>query len=257
MKQEMFVLSAACLIASCVVIRVNQDLVEVRTEDYELTKGSEINFQNTNGDLEVTEWESDFVQIETLIYGDSSVGVPEDLDIHFEKMGENLSVLVDYPDKIFGCSVDFAVRIPYNSDYIVVNNTQNGDTFIDGDVFVEVFASNGDMQISAISANGLVSSNGDIMVELSEQKGSLEISTSNGDISASLIVLNDLMKIESSNGDILVNIPVNTGFEISTGNGDISVDGLEIDESFFIDGDSMASIVTANGDIAIRRIGVL
>ena len=257
MKHEMFVLSAACLIASCVVIRVNKDLVEVRTNDFELARGGEISFQNSNGDLEITEWESDFIQIETLIYGDSAVGVPEDLEILFEDIGESLSILVDYPEKIFGCTVDFAVKIPFDSEYVVINRTQNGDTYIVADVLVDVFSANGDMQIAALSSREIESSNGDIAVELSDQKGSLDVLSSNGDISLSLIVLNDIMNVRSSNGDIIVNLPSEAGFDISTSNGDIFVDGVAVDECVFTDGDGMTSIATSNGDIVVTRTGAL
>ncbi len=236
MKYKMFLLSAACLAASCITIKMNRDLLETRTSDFEVKAGSELSFENTNGDLEVREWELDFVRIETSIYGDSGSGVPPDLNIGFEELENHLSAVVDYPGGMSFCSVDFLVMIPDNMGYTINCTTTNGETLITGDVIANIKSTNGDIYVEAVCSHALETTNGDITALLSGQNG--------------------VLVIETTNGDISVEIPDHIGFEAETTNGDIIVDGVEKEDEVFIDGDWIAGIETTNGDILITRTSI-
>ncbi|MCK5133283.1 MAG: DUF4097 family beta strand repeat protein [Candidatus Sabulitectum sp.] len=233
MKYRMFVLSAACLIASCVVIKLNRDLLEVRTNEFEMAPGSELSFYNTNGDLEVAEWESDFILIETSIYGDSGRGIPEGLDIRFDEFEDHLSATVDYPGRNIFSSVDFSVKIPFDMEYTVNQTTTNGETLIIGAVFANVETTNGDIHVEVLSSHSLT--------------------TTNGDITALLYRQNDVVTVETTNGDILIELPDLIGINVKTRNGDIVVEGVKMDDDVFIDGDWIARIETTNGDICVTR----
>jgi len=236
MKYKMFLLSAACLAVSCITIKVNRDLLEIRTSEFEIEAGSELSFENTNGNLEVREWEQDFVQIETFIYGDSGSGVSPDLIIRFEELEDRLSAVVDYPTGISFCSVNFTVMIPDHMGYTINHSTTNGETLIIGDVIANIESTNGDIYVEAVCSHGLETTNGDITALLSGQNG--------------------VLVIETTNGDVTVEIPDFIGFEAETVNGDIVVEGVKTDDEVFVDGDWIARIETTNGDICISRISI-
>lgn len=233
MKYKMFILSAACLVSSCLIIKVNKELVDSRENEFHLNRGSEISFHNSKGDLELEEWESDFILIETSIYGDSAHGVPEGLNIRFDQSTDDLSVVVDYPGRAIFCSVDFLVKIPTEMDYTINQTTTNGETLIIADVFANVETTNGDIYVEVRSSHSL--------------------ETTNGDITALLYGQNEEVVIETTNGNVSVELPDFMGFDTETVNGVVVIDGVETDDEMFLDGDWIARIETTNGDIHIQR----
>ncbi|MCK5842402.1 MAG: DUF4097 family beta strand repeat protein [Candidatus Sabulitectum sp.] len=235
MKYKIFVLSLALLASSCVVIKLNADLISVRTAEFDMERGSLLSFSNSRGDLEVTEWESDHILIEASIYGDSSRGVPEGLEILFEQTDDNLLSSVTYPGRTFFGSVDLAVKIPFDMGYTIEYSCTNGETFVKGDVTANVESTNGDIHVEVSSAQ--------------------RISTTNGDITALLLMQEDAVAIETTNGDITVELPDHVGLEVETTNGEIYVDGYEITNGVSFDGQWIARIETTNGDVFISRTG--
>ncbi len=233
MKYKMFFLSAACLVSSCIIIEVNNELIETRANEFHLDKGSEINFYNSRGDLELTEWESDFILIESSIYGDSTHGIPEGLDIRFDQSTDKLAVVVDYPGRTIFCSVNFLVKIPTQMNYTINQTTTNGETLIIGDVLANVETTNGDIYV--------------------EVRLSHSLETTNGDITALLYGQNQAVNIETTNGDISVELPDFIGFDTKTVNGNVIIDGVETDDEMFLAGDWIAGIETTNGNIHLQR----
>ncbi len=234
MKYKIVVLLCVCLTASCVVMSVNSDLIEVRTDEFNTISGSELSFYNTNGDMEVAEWDSNFIQIVTSVYGDSGRGIPEGLEIRFEELEDHLSVTADYPERNCFCYVDFAVKIPYEMGYTINQTTVNGETHIVGAVVANVESTNGDIHVEVLSSRFL--------------------RTTNGDITALLLRQNDVVTIETTNGDISVELPDLMGFSVETCNGDVVIDGVEMDDEYFVEGDRIARIETTNGDTSVTRI---
>ncbi len=235
MKYRIFVMSLVFLTASCVIIKVDTDLIGVRTTEFDMKHGSLLSFSNSRGDLEVTEWESDYILIEANIYGDSGRGVPEGLEILFDQTDDNLQSSVNYPGRTFFGSVDLSVKIPFDMGYTIEYSCTNGETFIKGDVTANVESTNGDIHVEVLSAQSLL--------------------TTNGDIVALLLVQEDAVIIETTNGDITVELPDRIGLEVETTNGEISVDGYEITNGVSIDGQWTARIETTNGDVFISRTG--
>ncbi len=234
MKNRMFVLAGIFFVTSC-MITLKQSLLESHIDEFDIQRGSELSFQNTNGDLEVTEWESDFVQVETFIYGDSGRGVPEDLVIEFNKTIDKLSATVDYPDGFSTCSVDFVVKIPSEMGYLVSHSTTNGDTSIIADVIADVEAVNGDIYLEVLCSR--------------------ELETVNGDISAILLAQNFPLIIETVNGDIAVELSELMEVTAETVNGDITVGGIEFNGKISLAGSGLdlVEIVTVNGDIQVKQ----
>ncbi|MEA3265418.1 MAG: DUF4097 family beta strand repeat-containing protein [Candidatus Fermentibacteria bacterium] len=235
MKHKIFVLALALLTVSCVIIRLDADLISVRTSEFDMKHGSLLSFSNSRGDLEVTEWESDYILIEASIYGDSGIGVPEGLEILFEQTDDHLISSVTYPGRTFFGSVDLSVKIPFDMGYAIEYSSTNGETLIKGDVTASVESTNGDIYVEVSSAQSIL--------------------TTNGDITALLLMQEDVVTIETTNGDITVELPDHMGFEVETTNGDISVDGYEISNEASYDGQWTARIETTNGDVTISRTG--
>ncbi len=235
MKKFLIPLSVVLWALSCRMINISNDLLDVRTDDHPIEDCSTISFENTNGDLELTEWENDFVRVETSIWGDSARGVPDDLKILAE-VSDGLSYHVEYPGGLSYVSVDFKVMVPSGSGCIVNSVTVNGDTWIEGDLSVFVESVNGDILVNASDSRGLFTVNGDIEAVLERQLRSFAVETVNGDVS--------------------VELPVEMELVIETLNGDISVNGREFESIATLEGaiDAAAALETLNGDIEVTRM---
>ncbi len=235
MKKFLIPLSVVFWALSCRMINFSNDLLDVRTEDHPIGDCSSISFENTNGDLELSEWENDFVRVETSIWGDSARGIPDDLKILAE-VQDGLSYSVEYPGGLSYVSVDFRVMVPAGSGCIVNSVTVNGDTRIEGDLSVFVESVNGDIRVTASDSRGLFTVNGDIEAVLERQLRSFAVETVNGDVS--------------------VELPGGMGLVIETLNGDITVDGTDYDDGVTLGGsfDASAALETLNGDVEVARM---
>lgn len=236
MKKIIFVLAAILLTTSCIV-SFNPILLKNETRDIFVQSGTELSFQNTNGDIEVAEWEADYVQIETFIYGDSTRGIPEDFRVQFEEQEHGLSVVVDLPINSPVSSVDFTVKIPRSMDCSVDHDTVNGDTRIVGDFIVKVKSVNGDVFVEAASSTGLKTVNGDISAQLFSQDTPLKITSVNGDILVELSKSLDIIA-ETVNGDVVVGANEFTS-------GEARIEGA---------GQTTVTVETVNGDIEVTRV---
>ena len=233
MKTGLCVIAAVLLFGSCVV-SFQHDLLAEETSVYDVKPGSELTFENTNGDIEVSVWDSDSVQIKTLVYGDSAKGVPEGLEIRFDHQESMLSVTVDYPSGLSSfCSVDIVVSIPDSMHYAVSVEGTNGDITVTGVETVNAETTNGDISVVASSSDCL--------------------ETTNGDISAILPLQSNQLIAETTNGDIILRIPSDLGISAETVNGDLTVNGLEFRNSAVIDGSGENEVVvqTVNGDVVV------
>lgn len=236
MKKTLFITAAVFWILSCRMVNISNDLLETRTGEHHLDRHGTLSFENTNGDLELTEWNNDFIQVETRIYGDSARGVPEGLHIMTEESPDEVAYTVEYPGGMSFVSVDFQVKIPEDSEYLLNTVTVNGETVViaDLDAFIE-------------------SVNGDILVEAKSSRG---LFTVNGDISAVLRDQAECLAVETVNGDITIDLPEEIGLVLETTNGDITVDGIEYDKQVTFSGvtEAAAALETLNGDIEIKLL---
>lgn len=235
-KRTYFVLTFFFWLLSCRMVNISNDLLETRTGEHFLQNRGSLSFNNTNGDLKLTEWDNDFIQVETSIYGDSARGIPEGLHILTEELDDELIYTVEYPGGLCYVSVDFNVKVPVNSDYRLNVVTVNGEITIDADLAAFVESVNGDVTVNALSSPGLFTVNGDIAAVLDHQIENLAV--------------------ETVNGDILIELPEELDLVLETLNGDITVDGSSYDKNVTIMGisDASAALKTLNGDIEIKRL---
>lgn len=236
MKRKAFLLSALFYLLSCRMVNISNDLLSVTTEDYSLSPGGTLTFCNTNGDTELSQWNEDYIRVETRIYGDSCRGIPEDLRILTEEGENQLAFSVEYPGGLSYNSVDFSVSIPENAGLIVNCETVNGCTTINADSDVLVESVNGDILVRALSSRGLFAVNGDITAELSRQV--------------------EPFSVETVNGDILLRLPEDLGLDVETVSGDLMIRGRSYSSSANIRGalEAAASIETVLGDIIVENI---
>jgi len=231
LKNNYFVIASVLFTMSCMV-SLHNSLLEKTEHSFEIEPNSEISFQNVSGDLEVTEWDSGFVFIETLIYGDSTKDIPDDLEISYLEVPEGLSITVDHPGGFNHYSVDFMVKVPSNHGLTINHETVSGDTDIMGAFIVNVEKVSGDTHLEVLKAETLVAVSGDFNISLSEQDIALVIETVSGDIEATLsgeIGIN----VDTVSGDIFINgeefndvhIPSEKGIEamLDTVSGDVTV----------------------------------
>ncbi len=235
-KRTFFILTIFFWALSCRMVNISNDLLETRSEEHFLNHRGILSFNNTNGDLNLSEWDNDFIQVETTIYGDSARGIPPGLHILTEELEDALSYTVEYPGGPAYVSVDFDVKVPARSDYRLNVVTVNGETAIDADLMAFVESVNGDIMVKALSSPGLFTVNGDITAALEQQ-------------------IEDFA-VETVNGDICIELSKELDLVLETMNGDITVDGSSYDKDVTIIGDSDASaaLKTLNGDIDVQRI---
>ncbi len=232
-KNNYFVIALVLFTMSC-MISLHTSLLEKTEHSFDIEPNSEISFQNVSGDLEVTEWDSGFVFIETLIYGDSTKEIPEDLEISYLEVPEGLSVVVDHPGGFNHYSVDFMVKVPFDHGLTINQETVSGDTDIRGALIVNVEKVSGDTYLEVLKAETLVAVSGDFDVSLSEQNIALVIETVSGDIEATL------------SGEI--------GINIDTVSGDIFVNGEEFNAVHISSEKEIEAILdTVSGDITVVR----
>ncbi|GEM_PF-2799665 len=231
MKTGLYVIAVVLLFGSC----FGQTLLAEETSMYYVQQGSELAFKNTNGDLYVSVWDSDSVQVKTLVYGDSTQGVPEGLEIRFDQQESMLSVTVEYPSNHSSfCSVDIVVSVPHSMHYVISSTGTNGDVAVYEAEKVNAETTNGDITVVASCSDYL--------------------ETTNGDISAELPLQSSPLVAETTNGDLFLKIPSGMELSAETVNGDLTVDGIEFDNSVTINGsgENEVFVKTVNGDVVIK-----
>lgn len=204
-------------------------------QSYQLRSGTTVEVYNRNGNVTITGWDQDTVEIAAL---KESYGGQEALD--------QVDIFIDITDKIViqtihadadddaDVTVSYEIRVP--EDIVVgIIECSNGNISLDGLLGNPVIStSNGTVTVKNV--NGIVSarsSNGNITVSAVKSLGDLR--TSNGTIEAELPVLNDNLEIRTSNGSITLALTaaLRADLEASTSNGTISINNLNIDTAKF------------------------
>lgn len=206
-------------------------------QSYQLRSGTTVEVYNRDGNITITGWDQDTVEIAAL---KESYGGQEALD--------QVDIFIDITEKIViqtihadadadddaDVTVSYEIRVP--EDIVVgIIECSNGNISLDGLLGNPVIStSNGTVTVKNV--NGIVSarsSNGNITVSAVKSLGDLR--TSNGTIEAELPVLNDNLEIRTSNGSITLALTaaLRADLEASTSNGTISINNLNIDTAKF------------------------
>ncbi len=225
------------------------ELREEFHQTYPLAKDGTIQLGNVNGNVRISGWERDEVQVDAV----KRAKTQEHLDqvkIDIDAKSGAVRIKTKYPDgqkgKNNSASVDYTLKVPRAARLDKVS-TVNGS--------IEIQQVSGD--VVANSVNGTVAA--------SRPSGAVELSTVNGTVKASLAAVSQEIKLKSVNGGVTVSLPpgVNAQLAADTLNGGISCDfPLEAQKHFPVgrklqgklgEGGPEIKLSSVNGGIHIER----
>lgn len=202
-------------------------------QSYQLRSGTTVEVYNRDGNITITGWDQDTVEIAALKESYGGQEALDQVDI-FIDITEKIVIQTIHADDDADVTVSYEIRVP--EDIVVgIIECSNGNISLDGLLGNPVIStSNGTVTVKNV--NGIVSarsSNGNITVSAVKSLG--DLTTSNGTIEAELPVLNDNLEIRTSNGSITLALTaaLRADLEASTSNGTISINNLNIDTAKF------------------------
>ena len=220
--------------------------------------GSLLELSNTNGDVEITAWDRDEIQIEAYkkvkaSNDDRARRAFEDLEVVMQESSTGVSIETEYPRGMSGwwgsvsSSVQFEIRVPRQADLRI--ETVNGKVFVAG-IYGRIDLETTNGGVKAKDAGGSVTArttNGGIDVELREFSAAedMDFRTTNGSITVSLPgdIQADLTA-RTTNGSVQTDFPITVQgtFRKNRLEGEINGGGASIE------------LRTTNGSIRIREI---
>jgi DUF4097 and DUF4098 domain-containing protein YvlB len=252
---------------------------------YEVQPGPRIDAEGFNGEIDITGWDANKVEISGTKFG-SSEELRDAIKINVTHGPSSIDIRASRPSDLSGnCGVRFTLHVPRSAiiDRVVSSNghinvrdvgsaphlkTSNGAINVDhvaGDVNAET--SNGRIRADSIGgAFDASTSNGGITADLDKAPPSaMRLTTSNGSIELTLRTPPRAdIHAETNNSAITVSLPANVGAHLTadTSNGSISSDfslsSSGDEEKHHLDG-SIGSggptidLKTSNGSIHIRK----
>lgn len=250
----------------CLVLVSGVYAGEVVTEEnitIGLSSGDPVEIFTINGDVTVSEWSSDQVEVIYTITCDSE----EELDFITVECNTSSGIIceVDYDSAWEGShsgSVDFVVQIPSDIDLEIELASVNGNVSIDGgkgEALLEVV--NGNIEADGFGGELTVNSvNGNIYV--SESSGIRTAELVNGNIECIVTALTNDLELASVNGNITLYLGTDAEVEIETITGIIEIadvfnahisENIVGTSSEFGDGEFLIEISTVSGSIIIDK----
>ncbi len=249
----------ACLFASGSAF--SQDFTSTDTKTVNVASGDDLEIYNINGDVHISEWDSDMIRLVYTITCPSQEML-DCISVECDTDG-GLKCNVDYSDDMDdydNSSVDFEVSLPAGVDLDL------DIALVDGTLTLTGGSGSGQLELISGSMNvdgfqgkleaSLV--NGAMTITDVPQLESAEIVSGTLDCSLDA-VLND-MSIESVSGDIGIDLSAPAHVEVETLSGNISISDVfdaYIDEGYvgrsteFGQGEHTVSIGTVSGDVKV------
>lgn len=218
--------------------------------------GSLLQLSNTNGDVEITTWDREEIQIEArkkvkASGADRARQAFEDLEVNIHESANGVTIETEYPNSKGGwgnvsSSVQYDIRIPQRADLEI--DTVNGKVRVEG----------------AQGRIDLESTNGGVTVQ--DAGGSVSARTTNGGIDVELhqVEASEDMTFRTTNGGVTLTLPADIQAHLSarTTNGSVHTDfPITVQGTFRknrLDGDlngggASIELKTTNGSIRIRE----
>ncbi len=262
-KKLLFPLLAALLLLPAIGGCGRTEVTEEFFQSYKVRSGTVLEIYNPNGEITVSGWDNEEVEISALKSSYHGREALDEVDIYID-IAETMSIWTDHPDNDRQVTVSYEIKVP--EDLLVgVIECINGDIKLqDVGGNPVLLTSNG--AITAHDVNGIVtalSSNGDLTVTGAKSLGALR--TSNGDIEADLPSLHEDLEIRTSNGSIklFIDPSLSADIEAETSNGTINLGNLEIETTLLEqtalrgsmnEGGHKVSLITSNGSIKLDRL---
>ncbi|MDH4209883.1 MAG: DUF4097 family beta strand repeat-containing protein [candidate division WOR-3 bacterium] len=237
-------------------------------ETYEVPSGTKLQVHNANGDIKISQWGEDYVEVyakKKTSHGEEELA-KVDIEVVVDDM---MKVRTKYLEKDARVSVKYDIKVP--KDVVVQEiKTSNGEIEIKGtNGDTRLMTSNGEIYVTDV--NGTVSvqtSNGEI--EIKRTTAVLEANTSNGEVSVEIYNMpEDGTNISSSNGSIQVYISdeLNAGLRAATSIGKVHIKDVELQSRFTAtsqtssvlvgeigEGGRSINVSTSNGEIRFHRL---
>lgn len=209
---------------------------EVREEFHKtvaMDADGSLSLKNVNGNIKVSAWERNEVQIDAVKTASSQEKLRE-ARIEVAGSGHSVDVQTKYPEHSNnGATVEYTIHVPRHARLLPVE-TVNGDVKVDGPRG----------RIKAKTVNG--------KVEVWNAADELEIESVNGEVKASLNSTGkSRVKMNVVNGGVALQLPasVNAHVKASTMNGDIHSDlPLHVEKSKYAPGASVDSNLGSGGE---------
>ena len=122
-------------LCSCSVSQDNSQYLESDEKTDSFNNVTELRVQNITGNIEITSWEKDFVEV-TYIKKAKTKSLLEEIEVTIEQHANKLSIETDLPKFSGRCSVQFLISIPktFNSIYA---KTVTGSIYLKAVGYVE------------------------------------------------------------------------------------------------------------------------
>ncbi|MFC1608017.1 DUF4097 family beta strand repeat-containing protein [Candidatus Latescibacterota bacterium] len=265
--KKMATISVMTLIIFTISCSLSCSVYAEKTEEFhktfELTSGSPVSVENTNGSITITAWDKDYVDVWAEKKTKRSSSELDDVEIVITQ-DDNLIIKTDYLKRNAKVSVTYKIKVPGNIPLKLIKTT-NGSVTLEGtsgDVVVK--STNG--QIKAHDTKGSIdakTTNGSITLEDASEV--ISARTTNGSIDATFREMSSDINLTTTNGSILLRFPadLNADLEMKTTNGSIKANQIQIlvDEMSkrYIkgklgDGGNELNLRTTNGNIKLEKM---
>ena len=253
----------SCL-SVCLIMAAGVYAAAVVTEEnitIEASSGDPVEIFTVNGDITVSDWSSDQVEVIYIITCDTE----EELDFITVECNTSSGIIceVEYDgdwDGSHSGSVDFEVQVPSGIDLAIELASVNGNVIVDGgkgEALLEVV--NGNIETDGFTGElAVYSVNGNI--DITESSGLRVAELVNGNIECVVNVLEDDLELEAVNGNIILYLGTDAEVEIETISGMIEIaddfnayitENIVGTSSEFGDGEFSIDISTISGNILI------
>lgn len=258
----MLALASTALLAACTQPKPS---TETFTWKGPVKADSWLRLRNVTGDFDIREGTGDSAEIQ-LVIERSSAYAPS-AQVKVLQASDGVLACVLYGDDNNCSATEYRGGNTSKRGFLPF---QRGGTSVEGTILLprgvklDAVSTNGDITVSAISADLTVSTvNGD--VEVRGTRGAVTISTTNGDVDLGVESLGSALAIETTNGDVKAELPVslNAALDMRTTNGelDLGMPGNITTKTAkqilatLGTGGSPIDIRTTNGDIILRQKG--
>jgi len=254
------ILRSAALVTALILgttVAYAETLEETIEKTLPFAAGSLLKLSNTNGDVEITTWDRDEIQIEArkkvkASDDDRARQAFEDLAVNIHESAGGVTVETEYPkgkDGWWGnvsSSVQYDIRVPRRADLEI--DTVNGKVRVEGaQGEIDLETTNGGVKVQ--DSGGSVSArttNGGIEVELQQVDASEDMSfrTTNGSVTLTLPPdIRAHLSARTTNGSVHTDFPITVQgtFRKNRLDGDLNGGGASIE------------LKTTNGSIHIRE----
>ncbi len=211
------------------------------TQSYPLTADGSVAIDDSSGDVTVTGWSNDSIQV-TIKTTAWSTDDLNRLGATIDPASDRISIAATYPHHCMNCDVSFDVKVPVGAHVSI--GTSSGDISVtsvsgpvrtdasSGDVElhdiagdVRAHTSSGDLKLDHItgSVSAFVSS-GDI--DATGLADDVDLGSSSGSVSASFATFDRVrsVRLDSASGDVELTVPRGVGFDLEATTSSGSID---------------------------------